>query len=211
MTKGQETRASERSIWERKNWIYADPSFSIPTVNFSPKQAIYIKIETISDGDKERSLKLLNSQKEVLQTLTLKNETENTFTQTLNAPNNEGTYYLNVRIIDNGGSNYNAESNINVGQGSGEVKSVAVAQTNVNINNEEPQSTPTVGPSPKLTGEKVELTVTPKLSTSAGTTMTPMPMPTIDQEKDIVSETTNVLVKIVQNFLNFFKNLFRNQ
>lgn len=169
---------------ERSDWIFADANYSQSTVNFSPGDRIYLKIETFNDGEQQRTVKLLNSQKETLSTFALQREGNNPFIfkQSFPAPNEEGIFYLHLDIKGSGGSVYTAESNINVGKTSGEAKSEAFAEVNIQ--------------------EKVQPTIL----------LTPTPYQSLPPKKNegltgVVQEVLDAYANFFRHFFNFFKNL----
>lgn len=187
---------------ERSDWIFADLDCSQATVNFSPGDQVYLKIETFNDGEQQRTVKLLNSQKETLSTFILQREGNNPFIfkQSFPAPNEEGIFYLHLDIKGDGGSVYVAESNINVGKTSGEVKSTAIAEANVKSSSECQPTTTVVAPQTE-TGRSLDETVTPY--------QTPFPTPTNHQT--IKPQLLfNIFTNFFQDLIIFFKNLFFN-
>jgi len=144
--------------------IFSDSNFSQPTNNFSPQQTVYVKLESFVNGDKEKTLRILDSEKREIQRLNL-NRNDNIFTASFTAPDVSGVYYLDIKIKDNQGSVYSSQENINIGEVSGQsVSSEATAASNVgqqpvtedNHPREEIQSTP------ELVAQEKVLPETPK-------------------------------------------------
>lgn len=107
--------------------IFADPNFTQPTNNFSPGQMVYVKVESFVNGDREKTLRILDSDKRETQRFNL-NHSGNIFTVSFAAPNTSGIYYVDIKIRDFQGSVYSSQENIIVGQVSGQsVSSEAVA------------------------------------------------------------------------------------
>ena len=97
--------------------IFQDALFEKPTVNFNPGDKVYVRIITQSDGEKERSLKLLNEKKEELKTFELvQDKDSDTYSLSFTTPDTPGIYYLKVKIDSGKGTVFSGERNINVGK-----------------------------------------------------------------------------------------------
>lgn len=108
--------------------IFSDPAFTQPSNNFSAGQMIYLKIESPVNGDREKSLRILDSEKRETYRLSL-NQSGNIFTASFVAPSVPGVYYIDIKIEDAGGSKFASQENINVGEGSGQVEVSAEAES----------------------------------------------------------------------------------
>lgn len=110
--------------------VYTDPEYTQPSNNFTPGQEVFIRLETTSSGEQEASLRLLNSQKIELSRYSFQRNGNSpyVFTAMLKAPEETGTYYLDIRIDSGLGAVFSGQQNINVGQAEGVVKAEAHAQ-----------------------------------------------------------------------------------
>lgn len=192
---------------ESSDWIFADPDCSQARVNFSPGDQVYLKIETFNDGEQQRTVKLLNSQKETLSTFALQREGNNPFIfkQSFPAPNEEGIFYLHLDIKGDGGSVYVAESNINVGKTSGEVKSEAFSE--VNIQSDGQAQTETFEEDPTVDDKDDSLSDEDRVGDPIEISLTPTPTPYL---RESMQEILDAYVNFFRYLFNFFKNLLFN-
>lgn len=81
----------------------ADQNFQTETNNFQPNQKIFVRLETLNPGGKERILRVLDSQYQKVSQLTLIKSGPGPFSYSvsLNAPDEEGYYSLEATIKDN--------------------------------------------------------------------------------------------------------------
>lgn len=134
--------------------IFSDPGYTQPTHNFSLGQMVYIRVESMVSGEKEKTLRVLDSEKREIQKSSL-NQKGNIFTTSFAASSISGVYYVDVKIEDSGGSKFASQENINVGQGQGpttvssEAESVVVKdeQTSLTVS---PTATPQPEAGPPL-------------------------------------------------------------
>jgi len=86
-----------------------------------------------SGGDKEKTLKLLDSEKKEV----LRQDFEisgGMYSASFIAPNKEGVYYLDIKIDNGQGSVFTSQQNINIGEVTGEaVSSSAESKVEVNV------------------------------------------------------------------------------
>lgn len=92
--------------------LFSDSNFSQPGRNFSPKQMVYVRV-TAGSGDKQKTLRLLDSEKKELKGLTF-NQSGNIYTVSFAAPASPGIYYVDIKI-EGEGSSYAHQENLMVG------------------------------------------------------------------------------------------------
>jgi hypothetical protein len=125
--------------------IFKDEDRTLPTVNFSGGENIFVSIRTKSNGQKEKSLKLLNEKKEEIGSwpLLAKHESGDYFySLTFSAPATAGIYYLKVKIDSGSGTVFSAERNINVGKNNGNVSISSQSQTVAEASKQTIKTTP---------------------------------------------------------------------
>lgn len=110
--------------------IFSDAAYTKPTHIFSAGQMVYVRIESSIGGDKEKILRLLDSEKKEIKRVNL-NRAGNIFTTSFSAPNTPGVYYVDIKIEDSSGSKFASQENINVGEASGTTSVSAEAKTTV--------------------------------------------------------------------------------
>lgn len=118
---------------EKTSIIFADSSYSKPTHNFSPEQTVYIRVETVGNGDKQKTLLLLDSSKKEIFVITLGQSGNGPyiFTVSFKAPNQPGIYYVDIKIDSGSGSVYSSQQNINVGESQSSTTVVSEAKSEV--------------------------------------------------------------------------------
>lgn len=135
--------------------IFSDPAFTQPTHNFSPGQMVYVRVESLVSGDREKTLRILDAEKREIQKLNL-NQTGSLFTASFPAPNNPGVYYIDIKIEDLGGSKFASQENINVGEATGavSVSSEAKAEVETKATGEISPTAPLATTTPEPVDEK---------------------------------------------------------
>lgn len=131
--------------------IFSDSGYTKPTHNFSPGQMIYIRVESLVSGDREKTLRLLDSEKKEVQRLNL-NQNGNIFTASFAAPNVPGVYYIDIKIEDSSGSKFASQENINVG-GEKATSVISEAESEVIVDG---KITPEVSPQAEVESFEVE-------------------------------------------------------
>ncbi len=118
---------------EKASVIFSDSSYSKPTHNFSPGQTVYIRIENVGNGDKQKTLLLLDSLKKEISAFTLAQSGSGSyvFTTSFKAPDSPGIYYVDIKIDSGSGSVYSSQQNINVGEQQGSTSVVSEAKSEV--------------------------------------------------------------------------------
>lgn len=129
--------------------IFSDAAYTKPTHNFSAGQMVYVKVESAIGGDKEKTLRVLDSEKKEIKRINL-NQAGNIFTTSFPTPNTSGVYYVDIKIEDSSGSKFASQENINVGETSGSVSAEAEAKTTIES---APQKKSTIISTPKPTEE----------------------------------------------------------
>ena len=168
--------------------IFADPNFSQATHSFKPGQTVYLKITSQTSGDREKTLRLLDSSKSQVLKMSLNQAGSNpyTFTGSFVLPSQEGVYYADVRIDNGQGAVFASQENINVGQTSGSVSSEVVVQVEQG--------------GQVVTGGEIsqEIEGSPTLATDSFS-------PEVLSEKDITEEEKKLEVF---SWFDFFKRIF---
>jgi hypothetical protein len=97
---------------------FSDGSYTNQTTRFTTGEQIYFKVESISGGEKTKSLKILDENKKELASYTLvrgsKNGNAYMYTYQFTAPTTRGTYYVDVKLDDGGGKTFSGQRNINI-------------------------------------------------------------------------------------------------
>lgn len=139
---------------------FADNIFTQEKINFKSGDTVYVKVETSISGEDEKSLRLLDWQKQKVSDLPLE-KTDFGFKSSFAAPAQDGVYYLNLRLRT-GGSTFSAERNINVGKAEGGVRSEVSSKTSINA--DEFDEGPTPSPAPTKTQIPKEIPSPPNLT-----------------------------------------------
>ena len=120
---------------EIKNKIQVSSSAGFETQerDFQAGERVYVRLPLGSGGDKEKTLKLLDSEKKEV----LRQDFEisgGMYSASFIAPNKEGVYYLDIKIDNGQGSVFTSQQNINIGEVTGEaVSSSAESKVEVNV------------------------------------------------------------------------------
>lgn len=111
----------EKLRQERDSKIFSDAEFSQPVNRFLPGQMVYIRIKAQGSGDKEKTLRVLDSNKKEVQKITLEQVGSGpfVFTASFLAPDASGVYYVDIKIDNGQGSVFSSQENINVGDSDG--------------------------------------------------------------------------------------------
>lgn len=171
---------------------FSNNNYQTRTTNFSPGQTIYLQVKTNIDGTTKKTIDLLDSNKNKLNSYELNKSSSNPFiyTQSFPAPDKEGIYYLDIEIRSGETSVYKAQQNINVGQTSGNVKVESNVEATAN------------------TGGNIQNNMVDQVTTQA----TPQMLPKIagDSGKNIASipARMNEIFSLINNLITNIKQLF---
>ena len=158
-----------RSVFAGVPTIFSDSNYSQSTNNFSTGQTVYLRYEWSGSGDKEKTLRILDSDKKEINRFSL-NQSGGYYTASFAAPGSAGIYYVDTRIDSGSGSVFNNQQNINVGGATGgSVKSSATSDVSVTTkggvvsgqNTGVPTNPPTVRLSPVPTSA-IDPTISPE-------------------------------------------------
>lgn len=119
---------------EIKNKVQVSSSAGFETQerDFQAGQRIYVRLQSSSSGDKEKTLKLLDSEKKEVLRLDFE-VSGGMYSASFIAPSKGGVYYLDIRIDSGQGSVFASQQNINIGEASGSVASSAESRVEVNV------------------------------------------------------------------------------
>lgn len=160
--------------------IFNNSTLTLPTHDFNPNQTIYYKLEISGSGEKQRQLRLLDSNKKEITTRVL-NQMGNypfTYTASLSAPSKEGIYYIDIKIEGEDFS-FASQENINVGKNT--------------------------STSPKISS-KAEAKFVPEKNIPTGAFLRPIPIPTPTPEASWLSKKLPFLSPLTPLF-NLLKNI----
>lgn len=132
---------------EKTEVIFSDPSYSKSAHNFFSGQTVYIRVKNAGNGDKQKTLLLLDSAKKEIFALNLNQSGSGPylFTTTFKAPDKSGIYYVDIKIDSGSGSVYSSQQNINVGELQAQVSISSEAKSEVKgVSTIKPSATPTV-------------------------------------------------------------------
>jgi len=113
--------------------IFSDSSYSQSTHNFLPGQTVYVRVENVGNGDKQKRLLLLDSSKKEISAITLNQSGSGPylFTSSFKAPDKPGIYYVDIKIDSGSGSVYSSQQNINIGELQAQVSVSSEARSEV--------------------------------------------------------------------------------
>ncbi len=119
---------------ETKNKVQVSSSAGFETQerDFSAGQRIYVRLQSSSSGDKEKTLKLLDSEKKEVLRLDFE-VSGGMYSASFIAPNKGGVYYLDIRIDSGQGSVFAGQQNINIGEATGSVASSVESRVEVKV------------------------------------------------------------------------------
>ncbi len=119
---------------EIKNKVQVSSSSGFETQerDFLGGQRVYVRLQSSSSGDKEKTLKLLDGEKKEVLRLDFE-VSGGMYSASFIAPNKEGVYYLDIRIDSGQGSVFAGQQNINIGEVTGSVASSAESRVEVKI------------------------------------------------------------------------------
>ncbi len=120
---------------ETKNKVQVSSSAGFETQerDFSAGQRVYVRLQSSSSGDKEKTLKLLDSEKKEVLRLDFE-VSGGMYSASFIAPNKGGVYYLDIRIDSGQGSVFASQQNINIGEvAGGAVSSVVESRVEVKV------------------------------------------------------------------------------
>ena len=98
---------------------YSDPEYKNYSNQFNLGQRVYVRISLSSCDDQGNVVKLLDSEKQEMQTIALTKEISSpcVLSGSFDAPNHDGVFYLDAKITSSTGVNFAGQMNINVGKG----------------------------------------------------------------------------------------------
>ncbi|MBI2029703.1 threonylcarbamoyl-AMP synthase [Candidatus Gottesmanbacteria bacterium] len=162
---------------------YSNSNYTNSTNRFQTGNTIYIKIDTTSTGSKNRIIRILDSNKNLVSNVNTNVKSANNqlqYTGSINL-NNPGTYYLDVKIEDDSNS-FSLQQNIEItGTGKSEIK--PKEEVNISI-------IPTVSGENKFIASNASDTIATQTA----------------QQNNIIQNIKNLFNKIGQYLLNFVKN-----
>ena len=143
--------------------LFSDSGYTQAASRFNSGQIVYLRIPWKESGDKEKTLRLLNSNKSEINRFSL-NQSGGYYTSSFSAPKSSGVYYVDVRIDNGSGSILVNQQDINVGQeNSGSVVAASTSVTTKGglVKGQSTVNQPTATPSTKVIKPKVTPTVSP--------------------------------------------------
>lgn len=130
--------------------ITSDPNFNNKTTSFAKAQTVYVKVHSNSEGDLKKELNLRDNNYNLLSSYTF-SKSQDTYTVSLPAPQEEGTFSLEAQI-ESEGSQTTSVKTIKVGNTTNQNSSVKI---NVESKTNSSQTTnQTPSPSTSLQNEK---------------------------------------------------------
>jgi len=111
--------------------IFSDPGFSQSTSQFSPEQIVYVQVKINNNGDQQKLLRLLDSNKKEIERIILSQSGSGpfVFTTSFSSPKTSGIYYVDIKIESDHGSVFTSQQNITVGDTNGMVEVSADAES----------------------------------------------------------------------------------
>jgi len=119
---------------ETKNKVQVSSSAGFETQerDFYAGERVYVRLQSSSSGDKEKTLKLLDSEKKEVLRLDFE-VSGGMYSASFIAPNKGGVYYLDIRIDSGQGSVFAGQQNINIGEVAGGAAVSSVAESRVEV------------------------------------------------------------------------------
>ncbi len=115
---------------------FSDSNYSSYSNQFSQGQKVYVRISIASCDNEQKTVNLLDSEKNKISTIVLNKESDSpcVLSGSFAAPSNDGVFYLEAKISSTTGTNFAGEMNINVGRGGSYVSSSAESTVSTSNN-----------------------------------------------------------------------------
>lgn len=106
---------------------FSDSEYKNYSNQFSFGQKVYVRISITACDNEEKTINLLDSEKNKMFTVKLTKESDSpcVLSGSFDAPMSDGVFYLDAKISSNTGTNFAGQMNINVGKGGSYVSTSA--------------------------------------------------------------------------------------